>query len=406
MLFTLAACSDDPAQNPDAGVTQDKGNGTQEGGAGDGKITDGPKKGDGKVVDAKPPKPDAKQPAHWVKINSGPQLTYPTATLLPNGDVLIAGGSIRDASGSDEEQKKAWRYQTAKGKFIPAGEMNEARTDHTATLLDNGKVLVVGGNGDKTYLAETELFDPKTMKWSQGPKMPQSRWAHAAVKLKNGWVLVTGGFGSSDSLASVTLYDPGSNSFKTPAKQMADERRYHAMSLLKSGKVLISGGLFGKSNWKYKSRDTTEIYDPNNGSFKAGPKMVRGRSSHTSTVRGDGTVLIVGGLDWNSTGSKVLNDLYDPTKNTMTNISYPASGLPVAHFAALLNDGRVLIVDYDQTVAFSPKMGGVWDSLPVLPDKRFRSAEVQLKNGNILVVAGQTQTTPYTLAQGAYIFVP
>ena len=55
MLFTLAACSDDPAQNPDAGVTQDKGNGTQEGGAGDGKITDGPKKGDGKVVDAKPP---------------------------------------------------------------------------------------------------------------------------------------------------------------------------------------------------------------------------------------------------------------------------------------------------------------------------------------------------------------
>ena len=403
LLLACAACSDDPATNPDGAVSPDQGINKKEAGPADGPKGEGKQQKDQALPDSKPPAPDQKIPAHWTTVTTNPPVTsYHTATLLPNGDVLIVGGTITDSSNNDVIQKKAYRYQTSKGAFVAAGEMATERESHTATLLNSGKVLVTGGSSDKTYLEKTEIFDPASMKWTAGPDMSQSRWDHAAVRLKNNWVLVTGGFGSSGSISAVTLYDPSSNTFKTPAAAMKVKRRGHTMTLLSDGRVLIAGGIYdGKNTWTWKSSDTTEIYDPKNGSFTAGPQMARGRNAHTATVRANGSVLIVGGVAWGATSPKILNDLYDPVKGTMTTVAYPASYLPAGHSAMLLSDGRVLVVDDERTVAFSPKMGGVWDTLPTLPDKRWGFSATLLKTNKVLVVGGVLSSSPYTLAKTA-----
>ncbi len=402
-VFCLA-CSDDPAENADAAVTKaDKGPNNKDGGPGDGPKGEGKQK-DQALADKKKPKPDAKVPAHWSSISKGaPQGRYQTSTLLPNGDVLITGGSIKDSAGSDTVLKKTYRYQTAKGTFVSAGDMATERESHTATLLKNGKVLVTGGESNTTYLSSTELFDPATMKWTAGPKLNRSRWDHVAVRLKNDWVMITGGFGSSDSISDVILYNPASNSFSTPASAMSEARRSHTMTVLNDGRVLIAGGIKGNSTWKWVSSDTTEIYDPKTGTFKAGPKMSRPRNAHTASLRSNGTVLIVGGVAWKATNPSKTNDLFDPVKGTMTKISYPAAGLPTGHEAMLLSDGRVLVIDDERVVAFSPKMGGVWDTLPTMPDKRWSFSGTLLKNNKVLVTGGVVSSTPYTFAKTALL---
>ena len=264
-IFLLAspACSDDPAETTDGAVTApDKGVPKIEGGPGDGPKGEGKKQKDQALADIKKPTPDQKVPAHWTTVTNNPPVSrHHTATLLPNGDVLIVGGSIKDGTGSDVIQKKAYRYQTSTGAFVSAGAMAEERESHTATLLSNGKVLVTGGTSNKTYLDTTEIFEPASMKWTAGPKMNQSRWDHAAVRLKNDWVLLSGGFGYSDSIPSVSLYDPSSNTIKTPATALKEARRNHTMTLLNDGRVLIAGGMKGKGSWStWVSSDTTELY--------------------------------------------------------------------------------------------------------------------------------------------------
>ena len=141
-----------------------------------------------------------------------------TATLLPNGDVLVAGG--QDASGN--ALASAELYNPTTGSWTVTGSMATARKSHTATLLANGEVLVVGGLGNNNpqapCLASGELYDPSTGRWSSTGSMAATRFLHGATLLQNGRVLVAGGNicwgysgGSSPGTSAPVSGEPGAS---------------------------------------------------------------------------------------------------------------------------------------------------------------------------------------------------
>ena len=158
---------------------------------------------------------------------------YHTATLLPNGLVLVVGGLTGGAG-------PVWvseLYDPAAGTWHDAGWMNAGMYHHTATLLPNGKVLVAGGYYDSTYSFERAwLYDPDTNTWSETGSMSAGKYLHTATLLLNGKVLVTGGYGGTEA-----LYDPALGTWSTTAA-MSTARANHTATLLTDGTVLVAGG--------------------------------------------------------------------------------------------------------------------------------------------------------------------
>ena len=119
--------------------------------------------------------------------------------MLPNGKVLVAGGS------NDNSLASAELYDPASGTWTTTGSLANARYFHTATLLPNGKVLVAGGYSAGSYLASAELYDPASGTWTATGSLADARRFHTATLLPNGKVLVAGGSGGG-YLASAELY--------------------------------------------------------------------------------------------------------------------------------------------------------------------------------------------------------
>lgn len=227
----------------------------------------------------------------------------PTASLLRDGNVLVTGG--RRPSGAVLATAELYNPTTRTWRRT-MGTMASGRQDHTATRLDDGKVLVVGG-------AETELYDPSTETFSDAGKPATSRFLHTATLLDGpacrtpdspahcGKVLVTGGVGSGLTLSSAELYDP---SEPDPAKrwsamgEMRQARRQHTAALLPDGTVLVAGGVLPN----LRPNNSAEIYDPRTGRWEPTSPMLTERVRFTATAldsgncgRLCGTVLVAGG---------------------------------------------------------------------------------------------------------------
>ena len=142
-----------------------------------------------------------------------------TATLLSNGQVLIAGGMASPAApfGAGVVLASAEIYDPGAGTFRAAGTMTTARRMHTATLLPDDRVLIVGGYGEGgTALASAELFDLATGTFSATGSLTTARGGHTAILLPTGAVLVIGGYGNRayPDVAPAELYDPATGVFK------------------------------------------------------------------------------------------------------------------------------------------------------------------------------------------------
>jgi hypothetical protein len=302
-----------------------------------------------------------------------------TATLLSDGRVLIVGGET-NTSGGSPSGITAELYNSTTGTFASTGSMNQAHTLATATLLNNGKVLIAGGG-------DAELYDPTGGSFAPtGAMLMQSNFQQAAL-LADGRVLVAGD-------ADAELYDPATGSFHRAAPYAATSTYgYTSATLLADGIVLLEG-----------DGGPAQLYDPVSDRFTTTGSLssigLSGLELFTTTMLKNGKVLITGGMDGIARHADA--ELYDPASGAIS----PTSSMHAmrdAHAAALLLDGRALIVGGDSmscggnTCVFSGSLASaeLYDAsagaFSPAGDMNVARTELQatlLENGDVLITGG------------------
>lgn len=247
--------------------------------------------------------------------------------------------------------------------FRSTASLAVPRSAHSATLLDDGRVLVVGGEDIVTRdpLSSVEIFDPVSETWESGPSLPVPRSNHRAVRLKDGRVLVVGGGRSApigaasgiDVLSSALIYDPERDRWSTTGS-LHEGRSHFGAVLLPSGKVLVAGG--GSGEHEHGSEcsgasqcgplgdtlDSAELYDPATGEFSPTGSMHEARSLFTLTALSSGQVVAAAGMNDFREGFR-STEIYEPEQGEWREGPLLASEERVFHSAAVLPSGRVLV---------------------------------------------------------------
>jgi hypothetical protein len=313
-----------------------------------------------------------------------------TATLLNDGSVLVSGGYI---AGNGTVTNSAERYFPATNTWQPAGTLVVARSSHVAALLDNGKVLVAGGvDSAGKSLKSAELYDPAANSWSAVGEMAVLRKDATATKLPNGKVLITGGYASDTNTVTATtdIFDPANNSF-SPGKPMGTPRSLHAATRLANGNVLVTGGY---TNTTGTITPATEIYDATTGNWSAKAPMGTKRAIQEATLLADGRVLVSGGGD----GIVHLGtaEVYSPAFNTWTSTAV----MPRAanyHTATLLNNGKVLVAGGvnaagapDESSLLYDPATNAWSAAGNTSVTHVSATATLLPSGRVLIAAGNS----------------
>jgi N-acetylneuraminic acid mutarotase len=304
-----------------------------------------------------------------------------TATLLPNGKVLIVGGF----NGGIAYLSSVEMFDPANGAWTTIASLGTARALHTATLLPNGKVLAVGGyNGAR--LSSTELYDPVSGTWSASGTLHTARSNHSATLLANGKILVAGGYNGSTYQTNAEIYDPTMGTWALTGS-LGTGRYDHTATLLPNGKVLIVGGYNGAV------LSSAELFDPAGGTWLPTGSLNTGRYDHTATLLPNGKVLVTGGY---TLGSVKLNssELYDPTSGMWTTTINPLNAARTLHTATLLPGGQVLVTGgvgasgvIGSAEIYDP-VAGTWTTTNSLNIARYLHTATLLPSGDVLMAGG------------------
>ena len=326
---------------------------------------------------------------------------FVTATLLNNGRVLIEGGDVTPSSTE--------LYDPVSGQFLPTGSTIQPHGFfQTATLLNDGRVLIVGGLTSagagpvpSTYMnAGAEIYDPMTGTFSAAGPMAVNRNAHTATLLADGRVLIAGGESGGDgSLAfdSAEIFDPSSGKF-SPAGSMQEARARFSAALLSNGKVLVAG-----------DDASAELFDPATNSFEFTGSMSAWRTQAGVALLSSGEALIASGFSY-LTGQGVTSaELYNPATGTFS-LTGSLSTSRTTSAATLLPDGRVLVtggytgvccsVIQSSAEIYTPVVQGLVTSQAGLT---FRIASGSATPpAQTIAVLSNTATIPWTLSTHTY----
>lgn len=285
-----------------------------------------------------------------------------TATPLLTGQVLIVGGDTVQPGMPTVATNSVELFDPATNSWRAGAAASLAREHHTATILPDGRVLIVGGettdpsSGQQRILASAELYDPRTNSWSQIADLGRPRVGHTATVLPDGRVVVSGGETVAadrqrDVTPAVEIFDPTSNSW-TETGSLATGRAGHTANLLPDGRILIAGGQtaatrggrlqFVAAGAAILSSASTEIFDPQAGSWQPAASLGTPRTDHSATLLPSGQLLVVGGYGPNGVTPLGTAERYDPATNVWSLMNMPTPR--AEHTATLLPDGSVLIV--------------------------------------------------------------
>ncbi|AKH78502.1 Kelch repeat-containing protein [Leptospira interrogans] len=317
---------------------------------------------------------------------------------LGSSKVDLANGSIRSIGGYTTSLDGLAAGSQMVSEFNPAfqqwnstpPDMGAARAWHTATLLNNDKIIITGGYGwdenaeDFVSRSSIELFDLNNLnpQWTYGSNMQIARMRHRSNLLPNGDLLVHGDIQNIDLTKGAEIYNPNTNtwSFTNPVNFL---RAAPISVLLQDGRVFVAGG-FGPSK-------TAEIYDPATNSWTVVAEMNKPRVDHSSVLLANGKVLVAGGS--NPVGNQFHSDMeiYDPNTNQWTTFEMPVSRMNFT--MDLLGDGSVLFLAgrndayVVHNLRYFPNTD-TWCRMPDLQHKRYGHQSSILPNGNIFVFGG------------------
>jgi hypothetical protein len=258
-----------------------------------------------------------------------------SATLLPDGRVLVIAGYAGTWLASGEI------FDPGLGKWTDTQPVYPHGTIHTATLLNDGRVLVIAGgtrSGSPGPDDRVEIFDPRTNSWQRAAPHQSTQGGHTATLLADGRVLIAGGN------ADPSIYDPNLDTWQ-PAGKLVTNRSQPQAVLLRDGKVLLVGGT---SPYRDLVLENVEIYNPISNTWQQAAPMAQPRYLHTTTLLPDGRVLVTGGgrlLDNSFDDPNAILDtieIYDPARDSW-NIYHPLQQARANHTANLLPNGQVLV---------------------------------------------------------------
>jgi hypothetical protein len=267
---------------------------------------------------------------------------------------LIAGGFGLTAGpdGSRPLLYTAEIYDPSTGKFSAMGSMQQARWNHVATLLNDGRVLITGGRkGHLCSTASAELFDPTTGTFGSVGFLLSDRVGHTGTLLATGEVLVAGGWNGCAPDSSddppwdplfAELFEPSSKSFRGSGN-MSTTRIGHSAVRLPDGKVLVLGGIPAVQNLHAQPTDPAyaELYEPARHIFSPVKGLSISHENYTATLLSSGMVLVAGGQD---SAGKVTSEVQLLNTGTVGLTATGSLRIPrVRHTATLLQDGRVLV---------------------------------------------------------------
>ncbi len=312
---------------------------------------------------------------------------YHTATLLPDGSVLVIGGDDGAIGGGGNGPRKlatAERYDPAADHWTAVAPMPVPHTRHTAILLPDGRVFVIG-DYNTIDAAKAELYDSAMDRWTLAAVSPAQYGTAGAALLPNGQVLVV--------TCEAQRYDPISDRYSPtgPYTALGACVSGSAITTLADGRVLVTGGPYRGGGY-----NSAAIYNPATDQWTRAAPMYAGRAFHTATLLADGQVLVVGGADLR--GALATAERYDSVADAWTTVA----PLPLArsgHTATLLSDGRVLVVGGvgdkgDTTPAttamrYDPK-GNQWSDAGTTDATTGGQTATRLRDGTVLVAGGNT----------------
>ena len=305
---------------------------------------------------------------------------------------------------------------TAAGNFTAIGNMTTARAEHTATLLPNGKVLIAGGEGDGFQaLASAELYDPSIRTFAPTGSMIMPRYLHSATLLADGRVLIAGGtqdVNRGTSVFTAEIYDPSTGAFTATGDLTSIGGEVYAnpggvTTLLPDGRVFVA------------ATNNAEIYDPQSGTFTpTGPFAdLSDAYGTTVTLLTNGKVLVTGCSDADGQCSVGVTELFDPQSGTfgvtgpMMLKYFPDYG----YTAALLTDGRVLFLGsgdfgfadaevYDPAAGTFAFTGSASENQEIAPASLLTDGTVLIAGGQVPGGDGSAYAELYVPASGTFEF--
>jgi hypothetical protein len=330
-----------------------------------------------------------------------------TVTVLDNGTVMAVGGQER-RSFSRNAPIEAELLAAGSKEWLKTEPMRYERSFHTATTLPDGRLLVAGGSGrevlteeeaqDRPFrgrqdLSSVEVYDINTGEWTEVAELQSRRHGGGAVLLEDETVLVVGGSSGVQVEARAEYYVPDQDVWVEIA-HLSQARKFHTATLMVDGRVLVTGG-----QTRELALASTEIYDPFDGIWTIVADLVRPRSGHTASLLRDGRVMVVGGSDLGATnvlGPETSAEIYDPVTDKWT-VIYGDLRPRLGHAAVTLPDGRVVVIGGEDLVGLSIAAVEVyqpatdtWKIAGSLPHGRSLLAATLLPDGSVLIVGGGT----------------